>query len=189
MHTPTLQHPRRRLQTGVFPVVRTRASTVTPEHLAHTVRTLVEPSWAAVLVAPTSAMPAHGALASNNGTDASLTPVLDEWVGKLRQTAVVEVPQTLRRTLMGFRALFVPIATPVLHLGGIVLPAVDELDVLISTVEDHACDFALRLELVQRDQFLAALAKHEDDEAPLSSAPVLNTLIRTSFIPASRRSA
>lgn len=170
-------------------MLRTTPSTVTPEYLARAVRTLVEPALAAVLVAPTLAMPAHSAIASNNGTDTSLTPALVEWVGKLRQTAVVEVPQTLRRTLMCFRALYVPIATPVLQLGGVVVPAASDLDALVSAVEDHACDFALRLELVQRDQFLAVLAQQEADDAPISSAPGLHTLVALDFLPASRRSA
>lgn len=189
MLKPAVKYPRRHLQTGVFPVVRFAHSTATPEELARAVRTLVEPSLAAVLVMPTPSSAAQSAVVNGNGSDLTLTPALMDWVGTHRQTALLEVPVALRRTLMCFRALFVPVATPVLHLGAVIVPAAQQLDPLVSAVEDHACDFALRLELVQRDQFLAALAAMDSDDVPLSSAPVCATLLSEDFTPASRRTA
>lgn len=189
MLNEAVQYPRRRVQTGVFPVARLAHSTATPEELARTVRALVEPSLAAVLVMPTPAMPAKSAVTSNNGTDYELTPDLLSWVGNTRQTALVEVPVALRRPLMCFRALVVPVATPFVYLGVVIVPAAQPSERLIASVEDQACDFALRLELVQRDQTLAALAESESDEAPVSSAPPCNVLLAPQFVPASRRIA
>lgn len=189
MRNPAVKYPRKRLQTGVFPVVRFAHSTATPEELARAVRTLVEPSLAAVLVMPTLSTPGQSAVVSHNGTDLSFTSPLVDWVGNHRQTALLEVPVPLRRTLMCFRALLVPIATPVLHLGAVIVPAAAQLDPLVSAVEDHACDFALRLELAQRDQFLSTLALQDSDEAPISSAPACHVLVSEDFTPASRRSA
>jgi hypothetical protein len=189
MLTPAVQQLRRRLKTGVFPVVRCANSSATPESLARAVRTLVEPALAAVLVMPTLATPAQSAVVTGNGTDFTLTAPLTDWVGNLRQTTLADVPVPLRRTLMGFRALCVPVATPVLHLGVIVVPAAPQLDQLISAVTSHACDFALRLELTQRDHFLQALARDDSDDAPISSAPAFHPMVGEDFTPISRRSA
>ena len=152
-------------------------------------RPLVEPNLAAVLILPTNATAAQSVVLGANGVDTDNTGTLLAWAGDLRQTALLEVPVPLRRTLMCFRALYVPIATPVLHLGGLLVPAAAKIDPLIQAVERPACDFALRLEQVQREQLLASLAQLEDsDDAPVSSAPVFHCYL-DEFEPASRRSA
>ncbi len=158
--------PRRKLATGVY-CVSNRGS-VLPEQLACAVEELVEHRTAAVLLLATSATPARSALAHQSQLELGLTPPMIAWLSEVRQVAALEVPLPLRRALRCFRALVLPIATPVLHFGSLVVPEPASPSGNMNVLERLTADFALRLDVSQRRELLAQLAREQESVAPES---------------------
>jgi hypothetical protein len=176
---------RRQLATGVYPTLQRTA--VLPEQLATEILESLDVSGVAVVLFACDVMPARSAVAVSSGQlELSFTTPLLDWVEDVRTTRRLDVPVELRRLLRCFRALVFPLATPVLHLGSVAVPAQDHAAPTIRTVERLTTDFALRLETWQRQEFLAQL-DDIDEEAHPSSRPQ----VRASSVPptSSRRSA
>jgi hypothetical protein len=184
MTTSPVPEPRRRLSTGVFSVNNAR-SALLPEELAKAAQEFVEQRSAAVLLLPTCSSPARSAVISATQLDLSMTYALTEWLGSMRQSSVVAVPQHLRRAMRCFRAVMLPIATPVLHLGSLVVPAPVNLQETTRVLESLTADFALRLDASQRRELL----DHFADVDASASEPSSGTRPKVSAIPTSRRSA
>ncbi len=185
MTAPQAPAPRRMLATGVYRV-GSRA-VVLPEQLACSVQELVDSRIAGVLLLPTMATTARSAVAYSSQLELGLTAPLLEWLSETRPPTVVEVPLAFRRMLRCFRALALPIATPVLHLGSVVIPDPVHARATSRLLERLTADFALRLETWQRQEVLAYLASDDSDALAPNSRP----LTRVSSIPpvSSRRTA
>lgn len=176
--------PRRRLSTGVFSVNNGRGASL-PEELAKAAQAFVEQGTAAVLLLPTCSTPARSAVASASQCDLSMTNALMDWLESMRQPSVIAVPQALRRLLRCFRAVMLPVATPVLHLGSLVVPAPVNLHETTRVLESLTADFALRLEANQRVDILEHFA---DVDAHLGE-PSSGARVKVTPVPSSRRSA
>lgn len=185
MTASTAPAPRRKLATGVFSVSGLAA--VLPEQLACDVQALVDSKVAGVLLLATVATPSRSAVASNAQLELGMTLPLQEWLFEARQTAVLEVPVALRRVLRCFRALVLPVASPVLHLGHVVIPDPVQARSTSRLLESLTADFALRLETWQRHELLSYLAGDEG----ATQSPASRPRTRVSSIPpvSSRRTA
>lgn len=164
---------RRQLATGVYPTAHgsttAQRSTVLPEQLATGILDSMDSAGVAVVLFACEVMPARSAMALNGGQlELSLTTPLLDWLEDVRTTRRLDVPVPFRRSLRCFRALAFPIATPVLHLGSVVVPLPDHAASAVRTVERLTTDFALRLESWQRREFLSQLDDPDDDAAPSS---------------------
>lgn len=154
--------PRRGLATGVFSVGQCAARF--SRDLSDRARVLTEPSIAATVLLPTSVSSACSAVAGAEELNLMLTPPLLAWLSPVKNVSMVEVPPELRRHLMCFRALVLPVATPVLHLGWLALPAPEYRRHVVRELEAMVSDFALRLELWQREEVLRFLGFGESAE-------------------------
>jgi hypothetical protein len=184
MITSPAPEPRRRLSTGVFSINDCRGSLL-PEELAKAAQEFIEQRTAAVLLLPTCSSPARSAVAAASQLELALTNTLVDWLGSMRQSSVVAVPQHLRRVLRCFRAVVLPVATPVLHLGSLVVPAPVNLHETTRVLESLTADFALRLDANQRREIL----EHFADEGALAGEPSSGARPKVSAMPTSRRSA
>lgn len=176
--------PRRRLSTGVFSVTDLRHA-VLPEELATLAQTFIEQRTAAVLLWGTCSTPARSAIASSNHVEVTLTAALQDWLTPTRHAGFVAVPPSLRRALRCFRAVTLPITTPVLHLGTLVVPAAADSHETTRVLESLAADFALRLEASQRRDILEHLAETD----ALAGEPSSEARPKLTPTPRSRRSA
>lgn len=176
--------PRRRLSTGIFSLDKCRPA-VMPEELARAAQELVGLGTAAVLVLPTCSSPAQSAVATAAQVDVGMTSPLLDWLGTARQPGVIAVPHHLRRLMRCFRAVLVPVASPVMQLGSLVVPAPVDSPELARDLEGLAIDYALRLDVNQRRQILERLA----DCDGTSEEPSSGTRPKVTITPSSRRIA
>lgn len=156
-----------------------------PEHLACAAQELVDQNTAAVLLLPTCATPARSAVAAGAQLELGVTNQLLDWLAEHRQTGVFSVPQTLRRVLRSFRVMTLPVATPVLHLGTLVVPAPVNPQETTRVLEGLTTDFALRLDAWQRTEILL----HFADGEPSHGEPSSGLRPKVTALPSSRRSA
>jgi len=184
MTTFPAPEPRRRLSTGVFSVTDGRR-TALPEELATVAQTFIEQRTAAVLLWGTCSTPARSAIASGSYVDVTLTSALQDWLSPTRHAGLVSVPPTLRRALRCFRAIALPITTPVLHLGTLVVPASADSFETTRVLESLIADFALRLEAGQRHDILEHLAETDT----IAGEPSSGARPKLTSVPSSRRSA
>lgn len=184
MSTSPAPQARRKLSTGVFPVSSVRGILL-PEQLACAAQEFVEQNTAAVLLLPTCATPARSAVAAGTQLELAMTNPLMDWLAEHRQTGVVSVPQNLRRVLRSFRVMTLSVATPVLHLGTLVVPAPVNLQETTRVLEGLTTDFALRLEAWQRAELLLHFAETESTFGDPSSG----LRPKVTALPTSRRSA
>lgn len=158
--------PRRKLATGVY-CVGSRGA-VLPEQLACAIQELGDLGTAGVLLLPTSATPARSALAHQSQLELGLTAPMLEWLREVRHVAALDVPLPLRRALRCFQALVLPIATPVLHFGNVVVAQPANAAGGQKALERLTADFALRLDVWQRRQILAQLSDDRESLVPES---------------------
>lgn len=184
MSTSPAPEARRKLSTGVFSVSSVRG-TLLPEHLACAAQEFVEQNTAAVLLLPTCATPARSAVAAGAQLELGMTNLLLDWLAEQRQHGVVSVPQNLRRVMRSFRVMTLPVATPVLHLGTLIVPAPVNLQETTRVLDGLTSDFALRLETWQRREILNHFAETESSYGEPSSG----VRPKVTALPSSRRSA
>lgn len=175
---------RRRLATGVFAVNLGRGALL-PEQLACAAQEIIDPKPACVFLAATCATPARSAVSHGSNLDYSQTAALAEWLHDARLNTVLDVPGSLRKALRCFRARLIPVATPVLHLGSLIVPDSANLAAITRQLEAAAADFALRLESAQRREVLAHLA----NEADAGSNPSISGVRPRAALPVGAKTA
>lgn len=161
---------RARLTTGVFAV--DTGTEFAPQELTELVRHLADPATAAAVFLPTRASAACSAIANGTHLELALTAALLEWLTPTSRAASVEVPPCLRRQLMCFRALVLPVASPVLNLGWVALPTLERRGNAVRQLESMVTDFALRLELWQRDEVLRSFGREARNGSNVPVCPV-----------------
>lgn len=157
---------RARLSTGVF--VQEKLPAVLPHDLARAVLHLAQVPSCAALVISTSAAPARSAVVSGTQVEETLTPALVEWLGTVREGVKLNVPADLRRHLMCFQALVLPVSSPILLLGWIALPVPHHYRAAVRKLEPLVSDFALRLEQWQSQELLRSLQRAPNPSQPAS---------------------